>query len=230
MTNSVNINNTVKNLVVGNTNSIGSQPDKFLNYKLGLQGLSLFLVLYFYTYDIFQYCSKKPCFRFINISCKNIFFVILSLLVIFEIGYFAYILNELKFVNEKFPKYWWILAMFLTIYIMRMVHLSIIPIPIGENTDDFKAKPNSIISKKSRPRLLIVIIFIVAITLGLEIFSQYSTTKTIPNFKSLFNKQDLPLNIAAYSSLGSIPLLLILYSIHKNFSACKYNLPRNWND
>ena len=81
MTNSVNINNTVKNLVVGNTNSIGSQPDKFLNYKLGLQGLSLFLVLYFYTYDIFQYCSKKPCFRFINISCKNIFFVILSKLV-----------------------------------------------------------------------------------------------------------------------------------------------------
>ena len=58
MTNSINsiknsVKNSIKNSVANNANN-NPIPDKFLNYKLALQSLSLFLVLYFYTYDIFQ--------------------------------------------------------------------------------------------------------------------------------------------------------------------------------
>jgi len=228
MTNSINsIKNSIKNSVVNNANNAKSQPDKFLNYKLGLQALSLLLILYFYIYDIFQYCSKKPCFRFINVSCKNLFFIIFSLLVIFEIGYLAYISNEIEMVT-RFPRFWWILAMFLTVYVMRMVHLTMVP--VENDPEVFKSKPNSVLSRKKRPIIIIVILLLVISSLLLEVVSQYLETKEIPSFKNLFNKYDLPLKIAGFTKFGSIPILLFLYSIHKNFSACGYNLPTNWND
>ena len=227
MTNSINsVKNSIKNSVVNNANN-NPIPDKFLNYKLGLQALSLLLILYFYTYDIFQYCSKKPCFRFINVSCKNLFFILFSLLVIFEIGYLAYISNGIEIVT-RFPRFWWILAMFLAIYVMRMVHLTIVP--VENDPEVFKSKPNSVLSRKKRPIIIMVILLIVISSLLLEVVSQYLETREMPKFKTLFNKYDLPLKIAAFTKFGSIPILLVLYSIHKNFSACGYNLPTNWND
>ena len=189
-------------------------------------------ILYLYYRDIFGYSPKEKCVNYIPISCRNYFFIIFVLLVILEIGNLSRVGTSISFIMEKLPKYYYLGLMFIIPYLMRMVFLSREPIPLS---DDFRSFPNTILKRKTRPVIVILILVLVFISIALEGYTaftklEFQINSPIEVIKLMFNHPDRVITVLSKTRLLEIPILLYLYNIYKNYSACSYDLPKNWNN
>ena len=201
------------------------------NTRLALSILILVLIIYFYYRDVFGYAPREKCHRFIPVSCRNYFFIIFALIVILEIGYLARVGTGISFIIEKLPKYYYLGLMLLLPYLMRMIFLTKEAVT---QSDDFKAFPSSVLKRKQRPKFILVILTLVLLSFGLEIYTVYSQSggsmESIIGLigESVYHPDQL-ISVLSKTRLLEIPILLYLYKIYVNYSACSYDLPKNWN-
>ena len=200
--------------------------------RFALSSLILLSILYLFYRDIFGYSPKEKCHRFMPISCRNYFFIIFTLLVILELGHLGRVGTGISYVVEKLPWFWYLALMGIIPYVMRMVFLSREPIPIS---DDFRAFPNTIIKRKTRPVVVVLILVLIFVSIALEAFSVFLEIGNTMNspmdiVSGMFSHPNQLISALSKTRLLEIPILIYLHNIYKNYSACSYDLPKNWNN
>ena len=193
--------------------------------------ITLLLIIYFYYRDIIGYSSRKRCTRWLPLDCRNFIYVILSLLAVLEIGNFARVGTGISYIVTSLPKYYYVGLMVLIPYLMRMVFLAREPIELSE---DFRAFPNSILPRKTRPKFILLILLLVLASISLECYSVYSQAEFQMESlqevaRAVVSHPDKYISVLSKTRFLEIPILVYLYKLYKNFSACDYNLPKNWN-
>ena len=200
------------------------------NIRLSLSAATIFSLIYFYSRDIIGYSPKSWCFRFVPISCRSFTFIVFSLLVILELATFGKIGTSVSFIVQKIPKYYYLALMVIIPYLMFMIYLAKEPI---EKSKDFHAFPQYGLKRKSRPRVLLIIIIMIIASLALEAYNTFEVDPINASLeKALSALVSHPNGILAFLSklrLLQLPILAMLYHIHTNYTSCNYDLPSNWN-
>lgn len=199
--------------------------------RFAVSVITLLLIIYFYYREIIGYSPRKRCTKWLPIDCRNFIYIVLSLLVILEIGNLARVGTGISYIVTRIPKYYYIGLMFLFPYLMRMVFLSREPVEVSE---DFRAFPNSILPRKTRPKFILLILLLVLASIALEFYSAYNQAEfQMESFQevtsAVFSHPDKIISVLSKTRFLEIPILLYLYNLYKKFSACDYDLPKNWN-
>lgn len=205
--------------------------DSQLTYiRLSLSAATIVSIIYFYSRDIIGYSPKSRCFRFVPISCRKFTFIVFALLTILELATFGKIGTSVSYIIQKIPKYYYLALMFIIPYLMGMIYLTKEPI---EKSDDFHAFPQYGLKRKTRPKLLLLIIIMIIVSLALEAYNLFQVDPLNANLeKALSAITSHPNKTLAFLSkarLLQLPLLVMMYHIHKNYTSCIYDLPSNWN-
>lgn len=205
--------------------------DSQLTYtRLTLSTTIILLSIYFYACDIIGYSPKSNCYSILPISCRKLTFIIFSILVILELGNFAKVGTSISFIVQKIPKYYYLALMIVIPYLMGMIYLTKEPI---EPSDNFRAYPSSAFKRKTRPRIILLLILLFIVSLVLEAYNLYKIDPLNWNIGKaigvITSHPDGLLSIFSKTRFLQIPILIILYFIHKNYTSCAYDLPRNWN-
>ena len=113
---------------------------------------------------------------------------------------------------------------------MGTIYLTKEPVEVSDN---FRAYPSSIIKVKNRPRIILFLILLFIVSLVLEAYNLYTIDPLNWNIEKavgvITSHPDGLLSIFSKTRFLQIPILIILYFIHKNYTSCAYDLPRNWN-
>ncbi len=191
------------------------------------------LILNVVNYTISPYrvsIKKNPL---INISYKNIFFIIYILLLSFDIIYII-LLNKIHKPIINIPNIWWMsIIIIFGIYLINLYINSnyynldcnttsitkcyykrdcIVDKAINRCENKFINKPSVFLSKNIRTGLntIIILVFII---------SYY--------FEYYLNKNEM-VNRIGFIRLISIILIIYITIVNLNYIPCKYGLPTNW--
>ena len=199
--------------------------DSQLTYtRITLSTLIILILIYFYACDVIGYSPKTKCYHFVPISCRKLTFIIFCILVILELGTFAKIGTSVSFIVQKVPKYYYLALMVIIPYLMGTIYLTKEPVEVSDN---FRAYPSSIIKVKNRPRIILFLILLFIVSLVLEAYNLYTIDPLNWNIEKavgvITSHPDGLLSIFSKTRFLQIPILIILYFIHKNYTSCAYD-------
>jgi len=191
------------------------------------------LILNIINYTISPYRVSIKKNTLINISYKNIFFIIYILLFIFDMIYII-LLNKIHKPIINIPNIWWIAIMIIFgIYLINLYINSnyynldcdktslnkcyykpecIVDTTINRCENKFITKPSIFLGNNIRSAIntIIILVFIIS-----YYFEYYINKNEITNKLSLIR-------------MLSIILIIYITIVNLNYIPCKYGLPANW--